>query len=175
MKRAFFAVTMLPTAALLAHPHIQVDQQAHMSIGRSQIVLVYNITPSSKDGGHIFGHIDTNRDDRLSRSEKRAFALELITRTSLMTDGKSSKLELTHFAFPERQAIAKGRAMIKVRARTHANLAAGSKHRVVVDIKYSHFAESWFVQPFYFADLVTARHNKIVRRQAGSNAVSVTF
>lgn len=176
MKFSLFALmALLLPVGLSAHPHSRVDQQAHLSIGRTEAVVTYYLAPSSKSGGHMFDHLDTDGDALLSRAERSAFAAALANRSRLSVDGSPMRLTVTHVAFPQRQAMASGRGIIRVRTRTRLNLGSGAKHRVALEVTYADFGRSWFIQAYYAPDLDGARTQPVVQRGPGSNAIVIAF
>ncbi|TVV73330.1 hypothetical protein [Sphingomonas solaris] len=160
-------------APALAHPHSIVEQQASLSLGRRQAVVSYAIMPSWRDGAHMFAHLDSDGDGLLSRAEQTAFAWRLLATTRLTIDGVPARLALATLDFPERAVLAAGGGPIRITARASLALAANRPHLIAFDVRNHDFAASWFLQPYYFADLMADRHMPKVGRHADSGSITV--
>ena len=165
---------LLP-GSLSAHPHARVDQQAHLSLGRTEAVVTYYLAPSARDGGHMFDHLDADRDGLLNRAERASFAAALLDHSRLSVDGSPRRLTATHVAVPERRVMATGRGVVRLRARARLRPAAGARHRLTLNVYYRRFAGSWYVQPYYAPGLAGSRDVPIVERRPGSSAVTIIF
>lgn len=166
-------VALLAAAASLAHPHTHVDQQAHIVLGRTEAVITYNLSPSSKDGGLIFDQIDTDRNGQLSRREQRAFAATLLARSKMTLDGARVALTLTEVAFPVSRAMTERGAAIRIKARAALRLGSARPHRIVFEINHSRFARLWLIQPYYRSELLSGRKMPTLRRNPRLNAAYI--
>ncbi|WP_439569937.1 hypothetical protein [Sphingopyxis sp.] len=162
-------------SAASAHPHAHVDQQALLSLGRTKAVLTFAITPSTKDGAHMFSHLDANGNGLLEASEKAAFAESLLAQTYLTADGARIKLRVTYMQFPGRRAMAAGTGAIRISSEAPVSLPASSRHRLDLMVAHSGFAEGWTLQAFYYRDLLSGRSVPSVSRnpKIGSLGISV--
>lgn len=168
--RAAALLPLLAHAAASAHPHVDTDQQAHVVIGRDDIVVTWLIAPTRRSGGHLFDHIDLDRDGVLNAPEKQAFGAALIARSRLMVDAAEAPLTLTRVAIADRGALARG-GLITVSARAPLPPRRAAGRRVTFDVSYSRFGKRWFVQPF----VRQAHVRPIVTRSARSNAVVIAI
>jgi hypothetical protein len=173
MLRVLAAMLIALPVGAAAHPHTTVNQQAELSLGRTQVVLTYLIAPSTRDGAHMFEHLDTDGDGRLSRKEQSAFAGELLAETSLTVDGAPVELTLTELTFPDRKTMAAGGGLIKVTARKGLAFDSATKHDVALEVRHNHFAKGWFLQPYYFPDLIKAGTPPALTRRPGSTAIDI--
>jgi hypothetical protein len=172
-SRLVAALLLAVPVAAAAHPHATVEQQALLSLGRTQAVLTYLIVPSTKDGAHMFAHLDADGDATLSRAEQIAFATELLAGTILSVDGAALELSLGDVAFPDRAAMSAGNGVIRVTACTKLALDSAGKHDVALEVTHDRFAEEWFLQPYYFPDLVEGGTLPGLKRRSGSAAIDI--
>ena len=176
MKQRWTAIlALIIPSHVYAHPHLRVDQQAHLSIGRTQADIVFYLASSTRDGAHMFDHIDTDRNGRLSQTEQKRSAQELVLSATLTVDGKSSRLIATQFGFPERRAMVSGHGVIWVGARAMIRLEPEHVRRLTFNATYRRFSQIWSIQPFYRSDLSRLRPLPIVRRRNGPNAIEIVF
>ena len=174
MKQRFIGLALLVVpAAILAHPHARVDQQAQMSISRSEIMISFRVIPSTQDGAHMFDHLDTDSNGVISNREKTAFGSSLIANSHLTVDGGAIRLRLLDVEVPARAKLRKGQGLISVRGRALASLPAGREHKVAFQIDDRQFAKGWFIQPFYHPDLTDGRSSPDVSRRAGRSSVQI--
>ena len=179
MKVVIAAALIVPGVALIAapqlaaHPHVQIEQQAHLSLGRTRAVVTYHLIPPQNGGAHLFDHIDTNGDGALNAAEKLAFAKAVTGQSTLVADKAKVPLTVTHYAFPDRATMVKHGGVIKVRGSAQLTLNAGQRHRVSFAVGYTKFSKRWFVQPFYYPDVQVAK--PVLNRPRGSNAVEIVF
>lgn len=156
---------------LFAHPHAIVEQQAHLSIGRQQAIVSFYIAPSGRDGAHLFGHVDSDGDGKISNSEKHRFSSSLIKRSSLVVNGRKAALHQSEVIFPDRPMLASGRGTITVKANAAITLGKNLRNRLSFYVAYNRFASRWMIQPHYFADVAAVR--PMVKRIPQSNAVEI--
>lgn len=155
-----------------AHPHAHIDQQVQLSLGSREAIIVYRVTPSFKDGAHMFGHLDLDHDGSLSARERDQYARALVSKTALLIDGKRTALRIAQVEFPDKAAFVAGTGTIAVLARARVGLAPPRQHVVGMAIGYSNFGPNWFIQPYYFANLRAGRNPDLVRK-AHSNAIGI--
>jgi len=174
VKQRFIGLALLVVpAAIFAHPHARVDQQAQMSISRSEISVSFRIIPSTQDGAHMFDHLDKDSNGLISNSEKTAFASSLIANSHLTVNGRSVRLGLLDTEVPTRKTMRQGQGLIGVRSRALTSLPAGRQHKIVFQIDDRQFAKGWFIQPFYHRDLTNGRTAPDVSRKAGSSDIRI--
>lgn len=162
-------------ATLLAHPHAQVDQQAQLSLSRTQAIITYRIVPSSSDGAHMFEHLDRNRNGSVSAAERQAFATALLARTTFTLNGLPVRLAVTEISIPRRSTMASGQGLINVAAQAQLPLSRDQTHRIAFDVRYLDFAPRWFIQPYYDRALSTERAQPQLTRPSGTTSVHITI
>lgn len=167
--RIMAGLAVLAAATAHAHPHASTDQQAHLTLGRHKTTVVYHITPSMRDDGHMFDHIDSDGNGLLSGAERRAFADALLKATRFRVDGKSVALVVSGVAFPARATLARGEGVIRVQAEASVRLNAGQPHMLSFRLRYHSFAPRWHIQPFLHRDLEEASLH--ISRPAGGDEI----
>lgn len=151
--RIMAGLAVLAATAVLAHPHASVDQQAHLTVGRTTAKVTYYIAPSSLDGGHMFDHVDSDGNGRLSAGERRVFAAALLDATKFQVDGRPAALVVSHSAFPSRSTLSRGEGTIGIQAEAPVRLSAGQSHALSFRVRYHAFAPRWHIQPFLSGEL----------------------
>lgn len=154
MKRVLTCSALVLTAAAAsAHPHAWVDQQAVVSLDRGLAIIDYRVVPSSKDGAHMFDHLDTDHDGRLSTAELHGYAAALLRSTRLIVDGRGVPLGPLSASVPPRAVMASGTGLMSVKAMARLPLAPTHQHVITLRVDFSLFKHGWFIQPFYGAAL----------------------
>jgi hypothetical protein len=121
----------------------------------------------------MFAHLDADADATLSRAEQIAFASELLVGTVLTVDSTPVQLSIRDITFPDRAAMAAGGGVIRVTAHTTLALDPAAKHAVTLEVTCDRFAEEWFLQPYYFPDLVEGVTLPSLKRRSGSTAIDI--
>ena len=176
--RSRFAGSLLACAAVgtaAAHPHQDIDQQVLLSVGTGEVTIQIRIAPSFTDGAAIFAHIDTDADGAISESEADAFGAEVIANAALKVDGRRFAFNAPRVAVPALEWVAAGVGLIEVDATAAINLTAVERHRVDFEISYDDLAHEWFVQPFYFPELMSALPSQAVERSSSGSHVRIAL
>lgn len=158
-----------------AHPHEDIDQQVLLSVGTDEVIVQIRIAPSYTDGAAIFAHIDTDADGAISESEADAFGADVIASAALKVDGRRFAFNAPRVSVPALEWVAAGIGLIEVDATAAVNLTAVARHRVDFEISYEDLAHEWFVQPFYFPELISALPSQSIERSASGNRVRIAF
>jgi hypothetical protein len=87
--------------------------------------------------------------------------------------GAPVRLTVVTLDFPDRKAISAGAGLIKVVVRADVVLPAARRHDVALSVRNHDFGASWFLQPYYFADLTADRSAPKLVRHPGSSDISV--
>ncbi|MDA1245027.1 MAG: hypothetical protein O3B02_08520 [Proteobacteria bacterium] len=156
-----------------AHPHSTVEQQALLSLGRTQTVLSYLIQPSLGAGTHMFDHLDGDGNMQLDNEEKAAFARELILATTLTVNGKAVTLQLVGVALPDRATLAAGAGLLEVKVRTELSLDPAIEYAVALEVNHDQFAAAWYLQPHYFPDLYNGNRAPNLERFTNASRILI--
>ena len=175
MKPGALVATLLLTlpSGVGAHPHTTVEQQAILSLGRTQAILSYLIRPSTGEGAHMFDHLDSNGNAQLEHEEGAAFANELLAATNLSVNGKPMQLHFVDAGLPDRESFSVGGGLIEVKVQTEMSLDPALEYDVTLEVTHHQFAESWFLQPHYFPDLLNESHSPDLERFSNSSSISI--
>lgn len=158
-----------------AHPHKDIDQQVLLSVGPGEVIVQVRIAPSFTEGAAIFAHIDADGDGAVSESEADAFGADVIANAALKVDGRRFPFNAPRVSVPALEWVAAGLGLIEVDATAAVNLTAVERHRVDFEISYADLAHEWFVQPFYFPELMSALPSQSIERSAAGNRVRIAF
>lgn len=158
-----------------AHPHKDIDQQVLLSVGPGAVTAQVRIAPSYTDGAAIFAHIDADGDGKVSASEAAAFGSAVMARASLRVDGLRFEFKSPHVAVPDREWVAAGLGLIEIDATAAINLTARAPHKVDFAMAYDELAHDWFIQPFYYPDLLSALPAQAIERSAAGNSVAIAL
>jgi len=162
-------------SATLAHPHRYVDQQAHLSVGVDVADLTIRIVPSFEEGAEIFAHVDLDGDGTVTDEEAASFASEVVSKATLTVDSRNILFDDATAIVPDADRVAAGSAVIEVKASASFALTNAKDHQVVFDITYDDFSHEWFIQPFFYANLVKATTLPRVKRSETRNHVIIFF
>ncbi|MBY5775019.1 DUF1007 family protein [Rhizobium leguminosarum] len=154
VRRILLVATIVVPIQASAHPHHYVDQQVQLSIGLTAVELAVVIVPSRQDGAAIFSTIDGNGDGDVSEEEARTFGTNVVSATRLTIDGRTFTFALANVGIPDAKTVASGTAAIAVNASAELRLADREAHSVDFAITYEEFSHDWFVQPFFFPNLL---------------------
>ncbi len=157
----------------LAHPHLYVDQQVRLSLGLSSAEAVLTIVPSVEDGAAIFDYIDADANGKIDAAETAGFGQQVTAAIRLIVDGTSIPFAITGTTLADRALLAAGAGRIELQATAEFALSGPGPHDVEFAVWFYAFDHDWFVQPFYFPDLVEAAgYPDFTRSEDGSR---VTF
>jgi hypothetical protein len=175
LKPRFAGILIATVAggAAIAHPHKDVDQQVLLSVGTGKISVQIRIAPSYNDGAAIFAHIDTDGDGVISAPEGRGFGLEVISSSVLNVDGVRFEFGEPRVSVPEIEWLSAGLGLIEVDATAAVNLTARSHHSVDFEISYQELAHEWFLQPFYYPDLMRLLPSQAIERSPSGDRVEI--
>lgn len=175
-QTAFALVGLLLTANLLhAHLHDDVEQQALLSIGLDRATLEIRIIPSFDEGATVFAHLDSDADGTVSADEASSFGIEILSRSNLVVNDLPVDLGNLRIIVPQASQISSGQGVISVT--TNANFPAlnGARTSVHFEITYAELSNSWFIQPFFFADLNRTFSMDTLVRSSDGTRVDLTF
>jgi hypothetical protein len=158
-----------------AHPHEDIDQQVLLSVGTGEVTVQVRIAPSFIDGAAIFAHIDTNGDGEVSDAEAKAFGSDVIARAALRVDGQVFEFNAPRVSVPALKWVSAGFGVIEVDATAAVKLMAVARHRVDFEISYGDLAHEWFIQPFYYRDLVSKLSSQSFERLSSGNRVVISL
>jgi hypothetical protein len=173
-----FAALLLGGAAVglaAAHPHKDIDQQVLVSVGTGEVIVQIRIAPSFTDGAAIFAHIDTDGDGAVSESEAAAFGADVIADALLKVDGRNFDFSAPRVSVPELEWVSAGLGLIEVDATAAVNLTAVAPHRVDFEISYNDLAHEWFIQPFYYPELLSALPTQSIERSESRSRVRIAL
>lgn len=175
MRGFFFAAALAVPVAAGAHPHRYIDQQVQLSIGLEAVEITVVIVPSIQDGAAILSHIDGDGDGVVSSKEAQAFGADVLAAAELTVDGRAFVFAHADVAVPDAEEVAKGTTPITVNASTQVRLAEREAHRVDFGISYGAFSHTWFVQPFFYPDLLENPPSPSVDGTGGEGKVVIRF
>jgi hypothetical protein len=158
-----------------AHPHKDIDQQVLLSVGTGEVTVQIRIAPSYVDGAAIFAHIDADGDGVVSQSEARDFGSDVISNAALTVDGQRFQFNLPRVAVPALEWVSAGLGLIEVDATAAVNLTASLPHRVDFQIAYDDLAHEWFIQPFYYSDLMRLLPSQSFERSFSGDSVEIAL
>jgi len=161
------------TSVASAHPHENVDQQVHLAIGSDRVVAQVRIAPSYTDGAAIFARIDIDGDGVVSEAEATRFGVDVITDAALSLNGTAVRLRMGAVSVPTRDMAAAGFGVIEIEAVAAIRVADDSTQEIGFEIAYAEIAHDWFIQPFYFAELMTARAVPAIERVPSGDRITV--
>lgn len=100
-----------------AHRLDEYLQAARLSLALDRIVLKTDLTPGVDVAPMIFALINTNRDGRISETEARAYAHQVLKEIVLEIDGRRLHLDLVSSQFPSFEEMKAGTGVIRLEAR----------------------------------------------------------
>lgn len=157
-----------------AHPHMQTDQQAHLSLGLSKVSVELHLLPSAQGRKHMFDHIDRNGNKALEEAEWDAFGTSILKKSRLSVDGRIVQLKLDKGEFEKTATVRSGNGPIRLKASARLALDVGRQHEVSFSMGYGVFSRNWHIQPYFFPDV--AKANPRVTRVAGPpSTVRIVF
>ena len=161
--------------ATWAHPHEDIDQQVLLSVGTGEVIVQIRIAPSYLDGAAIFAHIDADGDGLVSVSEAEDFGSDVMAHATLSVDGRRFDFDAPEVSVPAREWVAAGVGLIEIDAAAAINIAAPSRHRVVFGMGYDDFAHDWFIQPFYYRELMLALPEQSIGRSSSGDRIEIAL
>src|SRR5216117_551169 len=111
------AILLALPVTLFAHRLDEYLQAARFSLAPDQIVLKMDLTPGVDVAPLIFSLINTNHDGRISESEGRAYANQVLKEIVIELDGRPQHLDLVSSEFPSFQEMNAGVGTIRIEAR----------------------------------------------------------
>ena len=139
--------------AVLAHPHGEVEQQAHLTLASYRATVVHYLAAGGEKGVRLFDHLDTDGNGTIGQVERRSFGRSLIAKTKLTLDGRRPVLSISRYSFPTRSSMRDGAGVIRVEAIAPRKPRASGRRIATLAIAYRRFAPQWFIQPFLSRDL----------------------
>jgi len=104
-------------STILAHRLDEYLQATRLALAVDRIVVKMDLTPGVDVAPLIFALINTNRDGRISETEARTYANQVLKETVLEVDGKRQHLDLVSSQFPSFQEMSAGTGVIRIEAR----------------------------------------------------------
>ena len=169
------ASLVLLAGVATAHPHKDVEQQALVSVGLDVVSLEVRIVPSFEEGAAIFAHIDSDANGVVSADEAAKFGAEVIEKTVLKVDGWRIAFSSPRVAVPTSEWVAAGLGVIEVDADAAFDFTSTPDHSVAFEIAYENLAHTWFVQPFFYADLMATMSLQSLERAVAGSRVEILF
>ncbi len=167
-------LALLPLAgAAGAHPHSYVDQQVQLSIGLDVVDVTAVIVPSSEEGAAIYARLDADGDGTVSPDEASTFGTALVKGMKLLVDGQKVELADADVAVAEAEEVRSGNGAITVTVAAPAGLDQGAAHRILFEVTYGEFSHEWFVQPYYYPDLIEAFETPVLERSPEGRHVAI--
>ncbi len=105
----------LPTA-IFAHRLDEYLQATRVSVAIDRIVLKMDLTPGVDVAQSIFAQINTDHDGRISESEGKIYANQVLNEIALDVDGRRLHLNLISSQFPSFQEIRAGTGVVRIEA-----------------------------------------------------------
>lgn len=99
-----------------AHRLDEYLQATRLSVSTNRVNLAIDLTPGAAIADKVLAWIDTNGDGRISGSEGRAYAEEMLRSITLEVDGRPAAIELVASSFPEWSDVRFGLGMIRLQA-----------------------------------------------------------
>lgn len=175
MRGLLFVAALATPVTAGAHPHQYIDQQVQLTVGLETVELTVVIVPSIQDAAAMFAHIDGDGDGAVSLTELQSFGAEVLAGAELTVDDRTLVFTQAVVAVPDAAEVATGTAAITVTASTDVRLAERGAHRVDFVMSYGVFSHNWFVQPFFFPDLLKNTRSPSVDRTADDGTVVIRF
>jgi len=110
------AVLFVFPVMLLAHRLDEYLQAARLSIAPDRVVLKMDLTPGVDVAPMIFWLINANHDGRISESEEREYANQILNDVVLEIDGQHEQFELVRSQFPSFEEMRAGIGAIRIEA-----------------------------------------------------------
>lgn len=175
LRYAGLLLACVVAGAVRAHPHENIDQQVLLSVGAGEVIVQIRIAPSYIDGAAIFAHIDADGDGVVSVSEAEEFGSDVMARATLSVDGRRFDFNAPKVSIPAREWVSAGVGLIEVDATAAINIASLSRHRIDFRIGYDEFAHDWFIQPFYYPELMHALPEQSIGRSSSGDRVEIAL
>lgn len=113
----FIVILSALPSTTLAHRLDEYLQAARLSLALDRIVLKTDLTPGVDLAPLIFALINTNRDGRISETEAKAYAHQVLREIVLEVDGRRLHLNLVSSQFPSFEEMKAGTGVIRIEAR----------------------------------------------------------
>lgn len=177
MKAGSVAVLVLLflSKTLLAHPHSKIEQQALISVGLDRAVLAIRIMPSYDEGTTIFATIDGNGDGIVSDDEAETFGQQVLGGMALYVDGQMHSFGKVAVNIPEARLVRSGQGMIQVKATASFVRLGGTRHKMQLRISYEHLSHNWYIQPFFYSNLLKEYVSRAIERSPDGRHVEIAF
>lgn len=112
---------MLALAALLgapasAHRRDEYLQAARLDMTLTRVTLELDLTPGIAVADSIIGDLDRDRDGRLGKLEKDAYAAQVMSAIDLELGGRVLQPQVNMVSFPELDAFRRGDGTIRIEA-----------------------------------------------------------
>ena len=117
--------------AVQAHRLDEYLQATRLAVGIDRVNVEIDLTAGTRIAQQIIEAIDTNRDGRLSATERAEYARQVLGALVLEVDGRRALLSLVDGRFPEASDIALGIGVIQLRATAGMPPASFGSHRVM--------------------------------------------
>ena len=116
--RCYIAVFVLGSPGVAgAHPVHEVVQNAYVTLTPGAVVLQLELTAGPKVAGTIIRALDTNHDKRVSQAEARAYALRVLSSSTLQIERRPLDLRLIAVDVPPYAALLGAHVTIRITAR----------------------------------------------------------
>ncbi|MDB5441520.1 MAG: hypothetical protein JWM33_3947 [Caulobacteraceae bacterium] len=99
-----------------AHPIDEIVQGAYLTLSPGQVGLELDLTPGPEIAAGVLAALDANGDKKISATEARAFALEVLKASSLSLDGKRAVWNVEKVVAPPYSNLLIGADTLKIYA-----------------------------------------------------------
>lgn len=176
MIRLLFGLLGLALAGTIsAHPHSYVDQQVQVALGLDRAEITVMIVPSAQDGAAIFAQLDLDGDGAVDDHERAAFRRAVLAAAAFTVDDEPVPLGAGEVTVSAPALLAAGAGPIELRTTARFDPLGPGTHVLRFAIQFDAFDHDWFVQPFYFNDLIAAGPSPELTRSADGSTVTVSI
>ena len=135
MRRAALVLAVGLSATTDAHPVDEVVQAAYLSLEPTQVRVELDITPGPAVSAAVLHDLDRDGDGRITPPEARAYALDLLRRLPLTSDGRPVPWRLDQIGVPAYAGLRNRAEVIRVFAAADRREIAG-KHVLALEDRY---------------------------------------
>ncbi len=114
---ALIAGLLLFPIMTFAHRLDEYLQATRLDVAPDRVVVKMDLTPGVEVAHWVFAQINTDRDRRISESEGKTYANQVLNQTVLELDGRRLHLSLVSSQFPTFQEMTSGTGVVRIEAR----------------------------------------------------------
>lgn len=145
MKAWFLLILTAVAGPVAAHPHTQVDQQVHFTVGEDEARVAMRIVPTARDQDITRQVLDIDGDGSIDDEEARVFRDVVLRALEVLWNGASVTPNAPEIRLSPLDMLTEGLGQIEI---TASLPVSEPMHTAQIDVLYDGLGESWFIQPF---------------------------